>query len=139
MAALTGMWLHRNRDLPPPSRSPPVRVTRHGPIVLPETHPGVEANINGPSLVTGPYRLHESGALSLAASGFPTEVPRGVEVTSEIQAAAIVAEGYDAHFTPRIASPDVVVDLPALHRGRGIRHRPRRGAPLADAPMDVKW
>lgn len=60
--------------------------------------------------VTGPYRVHEPGALSLSASGFATEVPQGVEPNSEIQADAVAAEGYDAHFTPHIASPDVIVD-----------------------------
>ena len=66
--------------------------------------------------VTGPYRLHEPGSLHLRDSRFPIETPRGIEVTSPIQAAAIEAEGYDAHFTPHIASPDVVAD----HDGRRI-------------------
>ncbi len=58
----------------------------------------------------GPYTLHPSGSLHLAESRFPTTTPQGVEPTNPIQAAAIAAEGYDAHFTPHIASPDVVVD-----------------------------
>lgn len=60
--------------------------------------------------ITGPYRLHEAGALHLGDSRFPVETPQGIEIRSPIQAAAIEAEGYDAHFTPHIASPDVVVD-----------------------------
>ncbi len=66
--------------------------------------------------VAGPYRLHPPGALQLPDSLFPTETPTGIVTTSEIQAAAIEAEGYAAHFTPHIASPDVVVD----HENRTI-------------------
>jgi hypothetical protein len=120
-----------------------LRVERHGPIVLPDTHPPAGTNINGPSLirvptwvpdplgryylyfadhkgssirlavadvVTGPYRIYEPGSLHLRDSGFPTEMPPAIEAQSSVQAAAVEAEGYEAHFTPHIASPDVVVD-----------------------------
>ena len=60
--------------------------------------------------VAGPYTVHPAGSLQLADSCFPTTAPQGITVTSPIQQAAIEAEGYDAHFTPHIASPDVVVD-----------------------------
>ena len=60
--------------------------------------------------VTGPYTVHEPGSLHLNDSLFPTTTPQGIEIRSEIQAAGVAAEGYDAHFTPHIASPDVVVD-----------------------------
>lgn len=60
--------------------------------------------------VTGPYTVYEPGSLHLNDSLFPTETPQGIEIRSEIQAAGVAAEGYDAHFTPHIASPDVVVD-----------------------------
>lgn len=60
--------------------------------------------------VTGPYTMHPDGALRLADSRFPTETPRDIEIRSEVQRAAVHAEGYDAHFTPHIASPDVIVD-----------------------------
>jgi hypothetical protein len=60
--------------------------------------------------VAGPYRVHPPGALQLHQSRFPTEAPAGIVTTSGIQAAAVQAEGHAAHFTPHIASPDVVVD-----------------------------
>jgi hypothetical protein len=120
-----------------------MRVERLGPIITPDTHPSVGANINGPSLirvpewvtnrlgrfylyfadhkgsyirlayaddVAGPYTVHEPGSLHLSNSRFPTETPQNIEIRSEIQAAGVAAEGYEAHFTPHIASPDVVVD-----------------------------
>ncbi len=73
-------------------------------------HKGAHIRLAYADDITGPYTVHEPGSLHLAESHFPTETPQGVEVTSPIQAAAIEAEGYDAHFTPHIASPDVVVD-----------------------------
>lgn len=60
--------------------------------------------------VIGPYTMHPGGALALADSRFPTETPAGVEIRGAVQRAAVEAEGYDAHFTPHIASPDVIVD-----------------------------
>ena len=60
--------------------------------------------------VTGPYTVHAPGSLQLTDSRFPTTTPRGIEIAGEIQIAAVAAEGYEAHFTPHIASPDVVVD-----------------------------
>lgn len=59
---------------------------------------------------TGPYTMHPGGAIALADSRFPTETPRDIVVRGEVQRAAVEAEGYDAHFTPHIASPDVIVD-----------------------------
>ncbi len=118
-------------------------VIRHGPLVMPDTHPAAGTNINGPSLlrvpdwverplgayylyfadhkgtsirlahadeITGPYTMHEPGALQLADSLFPVETPQGIEIRTEIQRRAVEAEGYDAHFTPHIASPDVIAD-----------------------------
>lgn len=118
-------------------------VIRHGPLVMPDTHPAAGTNINGPSLlrvpdwverplgryylyfadhkgssirlayadeITGPYTMHEPGALQLADSKFPTETPQGIVPRGEIQRAAVEAEGYDEHFTPHIASPDVIAD-----------------------------
>lgn len=73
-------------------------------------HKGDHIRLAVADRVMGPFQLHEPGALSLLESGFATEVPRDIEPSSEIQAAAIAAEGYDAHFTPHIASPDVIVD-----------------------------
>ena len=60
--------------------------------------------------IGGPYTLYPDGALGLAASRFATETPRDIVIRGEVQRAAVVAEGYDVHFTPHIASPDVVVD-----------------------------
>lgn len=60
--------------------------------------------------VAGPYEMVDGGAMALNDSHFPTSTPRGVEIRGEVQRAAIEAEGYDAHFTPHIASPDVVAD-----------------------------
>ena len=44
---------------------------------------------------------------SCATRCSPPSTPTGIVTTSEIQAAAIEAEGYTARFTPHIASPDV--------------------------------
>ena len=73
-------------------------------------HKGSSIRLAHSDDVTGPYTMHPPGALQLADSHFPTETPQGIEPRSEIQRAAIEAEGYDAHFTPHIASPDVVID-----------------------------
>lgn len=73
-------------------------------------HKGDHIRLAYADRVEGPYTVHEPGSLHLADSGFPTETPRNIEVTNPIQVAAVEAEGYDAHFTPHIASPDVVVD-----------------------------
>ena len=73
-------------------------------------HKGSSIRLAVADEITGPYTMHPPGALQLADSRFPTETPQGIEPRSEIQRAAIEAEGYDAHFTPHIASPDVVVD-----------------------------
>lgn len=108
-----------------------VEVRRFGPIVVPDIHPSLGSNINGPSLlrapdwvedplgryylyfadhkgsyirlahadeVTGPYTVFEPGSLDLRSSQFPTEVPPGIEPRTKVQADAIAAEGYDAHF-----------------------------------------
>lgn len=60
--------------------------------------------------LTGPYTMYPGGALRLADSRFPTETPQGVVPRGEVQRASVEAEGYDAHYTPHIASPDVIVD-----------------------------
>lgn len=73
-------------------------------------HKGSHIRLAYADQVTGPYTVHEPGSLHLADSRFPTTTPQGVELRGEIQIAAVAAEGYDAHFTPHIASPDVVVD-----------------------------
>lgn len=73
-------------------------------------HKGSHIRLAYADEVAGPYTVHEPGSLHLADSRFPTTTPLGIEPRSEIQIAAVAAEGYDAHFTPHIASPDVVVD-----------------------------
>ncbi len=73
-------------------------------------HKGSSIRLAYADEATGPYTVHESGSLQLADSTVPDETPHGIEIRTEIQAAAVAAEGYDAHFTPHIASPDVVVD-----------------------------
>lgn len=60
--------------------------------------------------IAGPYTLHPGGALGLTDSLFPTATPQNIQIRGEVQRAAVAAEGYDAHFTPHIASPDVIVD-----------------------------
>ncbi|MEO1058262.1 MAG: hypothetical protein AAFY28_15230 [Actinomycetota bacterium] len=73
-------------------------------------HKGDSIRLAYANQVTGPYTFHPGGALGLAASRFPTTTPQGIEPRSEIQRQAIEAEGYNEHFTPHIASPDVIVD-----------------------------
>jgi hypothetical protein len=73
-------------------------------------HKGNHIRLAYADQATGPYTVHEPGSLHLNDSLFPTTTPQNIEIRSEIQAAGVAAEGYDAHFTPHIASPDVVVD-----------------------------
>lgn len=73
-------------------------------------HKGDHIRLAHADEITGPYTLHEPGSLHLGASRFPTTTPHDIAIVNPIQAAAVEAEGHDAHFTPHIASPDVVVD-----------------------------
>jgi len=57
--------------------------------------------------IEGPWTLHESGALTLADSLFPTERPREADLDPRVK--SIVAAGHDGTY-PHIASPDVVFD-----------------------------
>ena len=63
-------------------------------------HKGAHIRFAYADRVTGPYTLHDPGSLHLNESLFPTETPQRIEIRSEIQAAGVAAEGYDAHFTP---------------------------------------
>ncbi len=120
------MHVHRRGPLITPESHPAAGTNINGPSLLrvPDwverplgryhlyfaDHKGDSIRLASADDLAGPYVLHPGGALRLADSRFPTETPRDVVLRGEVQRAAVEAEGYDAHFTPHIASPDVIVD-----------------------------
>jgi hypothetical protein len=74
-------------------------------------HEGRSIRLAYADALTGPWTLHEPGALQLADSGFPTTAPTPDTVHPHVQ--RLFAAGMDRLY-PHIASPDMIVD--AAHR-----------------------
>ena len=79
-------------------------------------HKGAYIRLACADALTGPWRMHTPGALSIEASYFPSERPDPANVSEAVRRAAADAAGQD-YLRPHIASPDVHID----HERREIR------------------